>query len=156
VASINILVVDDHDAMRFALCTALRSQPDFHVSAEASNGLEAVKKAEEFQPDLVLLDISLPDMSGIQVARLIRQIAPRVEILVVTQYDGPHFVREAFAAGAIGYLNKSDTGDELFLAVRRVHAKKKFVSKSVKSLVVGTLGIEPEIGDSSGGSTDSV
>lgn len=98
------------------------------VIAEAADGLEAVRKAEEFQPDLVLLDIGLPELSGLHATGLIKKAAPKAEILVVTQYEEQFFARHAFAAGASGFLTKTKATAELIPAVRQVFGGKRFVS----------------------------
>jgi DNA-binding NarL/FixJ family response regulator len=127
--SIRILVVEDHVLVRQNLCTLLKAQPDMQVIAEATDGLEAVRKAEEFQPDLVLLDIGLPELSGLHATGLIKKAAPKAEILVVTQYEEQFFARHAFAAGALGFLTKTQATAELIPAVRQVFAGKRFVSR---------------------------
>jgi DNA-binding NarL/FixJ family response regulator len=139
-AAIRVLLVEDHELVRSNLSSLLASNLEFAVVSEASSGFEAVRKAEECQPDVIVLDISIPDLNGIQAAPVIRKIAPHAEILVVTQYDCPFIVREAFAAGARGFLTKSDAGSELLTAVRTVHSKKKFVSRSI-----GTAGLSTEV-----------
>lgn len=130
-AAIRILLVDDHQLVRNNLRNLLATDPEFVVVSEASGGFEAVHKAEEYQPDVVLLDVSIPDLNGLQAAPLIKKVAPNTEILFVTQFDNPFFVREAFAAGARGFLTKSDAGAELLTGVRTVHLKRRFVSKSI-------------------------
>lgn len=105
--SIRILVVDDHDRVRAVLCRLLLNESDFSVVGEAVTGAEALTKAENIQPDVILLDISLPDIDGLEVARRITSINPAPEILVVSDYcEGGS--EEAFRCGARGYLLKSD------------------------------------------------
>ena len=130
-AGIRILLVDDHEVLRSNIRRLLAVDSDFSVVSEACSGFEAVRKAEEHQPDIVLLDISIPELNGLQVAPLIKKVAPTSEILFVTQFDNPFFVREAFAAGGRGFLTKSDVGAELLTAIRTVYLKKEFVSHSV-------------------------
>lgn len=140
-AAIRILLVDDHQLVRNNLRNLLATEPDFIVVSEASSGFEAVRKAEECQPDVVLLDVSIPDLNGLQAAPLIKKVAPDSEILFVTQFDNPFFVREAIAAGARGFLTKSDAGAELLTGVRKVHLKRRFVSRSIAT---GALTAETE------------
>jgi CheY-like chemotaxis protein len=123
-----ILVVDDHDAVRREFCALLQAQPDLDVVCDAANGEEAVRRAAELQPDVVLLDISLPGLDGFTTARLIREGAPSAEILFVSQHDTLQMVREALRAGGRGYVVKLDAIDELVAAVRSVSQKRQFIS----------------------------
>jgi DNA-binding NarL/FixJ family response regulator len=125
------LVVDDHEVIRKKVCRLLATQPDFIVVCEASAGREAVLRASEHQPDVVVLDISLPDLNGLLAAPLIKKASPAAEILIVTNNETSFFVREALSAGARGFLCKSQLAAELIRAVRDVHAKKRFVSEAV-------------------------
>jgi len=130
---ISILVVDDLEVIRRQIGIILGSQRDLNVVAEASNAFEAIRNAERFQPDIVLLDISMPELNGLQAIPLIKKVAPSAEIVILTQYDNLFFVREAFITGAAGFLTKSDVPAELAIAVREVFAKRSFVSKSIAS-----------------------
>jgi DNA-binding NarL/FixJ family response regulator len=123
--------VDDHELIRRNICGLLTTQPDLSVVCEASAGHEAVRKASEYQPDVVLLDIGLPDLNGLLAAPLIKKAAPKAEILIVTNNESSFFVREALGAGARGFLCKSQLSAELIPAVREVHARKQFISKSL-------------------------
>ena len=128
---IRVLVVDDIQLIRERLCAILSEHSEFVVVAEASNGREAIEKARKYQPDVVLLDISMPDLNGLQAAPLIKQAAPAAQILIVTQHNSHFFMRAAFAAGALGFLEKKDAGSELLKAVKAVFSKKAFVSKGL-------------------------
>ena len=121
-------MVDDHEVMRRQLCRLLRSQPDMEVVCEADNGEGAIHSAYEFQPDVILLDIGLPGLDGFTAARHIRTVAPRTEILFVSQHDTIQMVREALRAGGRGYVVKGDALDELVPAVHAVREKKQFIS----------------------------
>ena len=134
---IRILVVDDAEVLRRAICRTLSARPECQVVSEVSNVISAIEKAKEHQPDVVLLDISLPDLSGLQAIRLIKKVAPRSEILIVTQHNNRFFVGEAFAQGARGFLNKADLGAELYEAVIEVLLKKRFLSTSVRAQKFG-------------------
>ncbi len=127
--TVRILVADDHEVVRSRLCSLLRMRPEFEVVSEASDGFQAVEKAEALQPDVVVLDISMPAMSGIEAAPRIRQLAPCAQILFVSQYNSPSVVREALSTGAHGYVVKSDAGRDLVDAVLAVSQGMEFVSR---------------------------
>jgi DNA-binding NarL/FixJ family response regulator len=131
-AAIRILVVDDHYIVRHTLCGFLNAEPDMEVVCEATGGLQAIRKAEQFQPDVVVLDIGIPELNGLNATPLIKQVAPKSEILVVSQYEDSFFVRRALAAGARGFITKTHVKAELIEAVRQVHAKKRFVGQQAK------------------------
>ena len=126
-----VLVVDDHDAWRRFVSATLQEQQGFLVIGEVRDGLEAVRKAQELQPDLIVLDIGLPALNGIQAARRIRQHAPKAKILFVSENRSYDVVEEALRTGAGGYVVKSDAGNELLPAVEAVLQGKRFVSSSL-------------------------
>lgn len=133
---IRLLFVDDNEIIRRDICTFLSLQPGLEVVAQASDGFEAIRMAEISQPDVVLLDISLPGLNGFQAAPLIKQVAPQAELLFVTIHDSPFFVREAFSAGALGFITKTDVPSQLAPAVQAVHRKAKFVSKHLAHILL--------------------
>jgi len=130
-SSIRVLVVEDYEPWRRYFSTALQKQPELQVIGEVSDGLEAVQKAEELQPDLVLLDIGLPTLNGIEAARRIRKVSPASRILFVSENRSADIAEEALSTGASGYLVKSDTGSELLPAVKAVLEGKRFISASL-------------------------
>jgi DNA-binding NarL/FixJ family response regulator len=103
------------------------------VICETSTGEQAVRKAEEFQPDLVLLDISLPGISGIETARRIRRVSPRSQIIFLSQHDSLQMVQDALKVGGQGYVTKIDAGSELLKAIRSVREGRRFVSQRIVS-----------------------
>ena len=117
-APLRILVVDDQVAVRRAVCSLLRSQPDFEVTCEAADGLEAIQKAQELRPDVIVLDISMPELNGLQAARQIRQVAPESEIVFLSQHRASDIIHEALAIGARGYVCKSHIASDLVDVVR--------------------------------------
>jgi DNA-binding NarL/FixJ family response regulator len=125
---VRVLVADDFAPWRRLLHTILREKPELQVVCEVSDGLEAVQKARELQPDLILLDIGLPTISGIEAARRIRSIAPRAKILFVSENYSIDIARGTLSAGGCGYVIKSDAGSELLAAVEAVFLGKQFVS----------------------------
>ena len=130
---VSVLLVDDYGPWRHFVSTTLRKQLDLQVIGEASDGLEAVQKAQQLKPDLILLDISLPTLNGIEAARRIREVSPKSRILFVSENRSWDIVEEALRAGAGGYVVKSDAASELVLAVRVVLQGKRFVSTSLAS-----------------------
>jgi DNA-binding NarL/FixJ family response regulator len=113
-------VVDDYEPFRRLVVSMLRKQPELQIICEASNGSEAVQKAEELQPDLILLDIGLPKLNGIEAARRIRKLSPKSKILFVSQESSADVVQEAFSLGALGYVVKTHAGKDLLAAVEAV------------------------------------
>src|SRR3954447_24608596 len=128
--STRVLVVDDHRAVRWAICHLLTEDPSLDVICQTANGEEAIKKAEELQPDLILLDISLPGISGVEAARQIRKVSPDSHIIFVSQQDSLEIVNEALRNGH-GYVTKSDAAQELLEAVRSVRNGSLFVSQRI-------------------------
>lgn len=126
VMAIRILIVDDHPVVRHGLRNLLEVQPGWEVIDEASDGLEALEKADRLNPDVILLDVSMPKMNGLEACRLIRKAVPESEILIVTQHDSPQMMREALEAGARGYIVKSNAGRDLLAAVAAVSEHKSF------------------------------
>jgi len=129
---ISVLVVDDLQKINDRLSAILSERSEVVVVGEASNGWEAVEMARKHQPDVVLLDISMPELNGLQAAPLIKQAAPAAQILMVTQHNSHFFVRAAFAVGVLGFMEKKDAGTELLKAVKDVFSKKTFVSKGLQ------------------------
>jgi DNA-binding NarL/FixJ family response regulator len=121
-----ILVVDDHPIVRHGLKTLLNGYPAWEVIAEAEDGIEAVEKACALRPDLIILDVSMPRMNGLEACRRIRKSAPECEVLIVTQHDSPQMMREALDAGARGYVVKSNAARDLLAAVTAVSQHKSF------------------------------
>jgi DNA-binding NarL/FixJ family response regulator len=126
--AVRILLVDDHPVVRQGLRTLLEGRNEWEVVGEASDGIEAVEKVGVLQPDVVVLDVTMPRMNGIEACRLIRQKNPGREILFVTQHDSPHMMREAMAAGARGYVVKSNLARDLVEAVDAVSQHREFTA----------------------------
>ena len=132
-SSLRVLVVDDCEPFRRFVCSTLEKKPDLQVVGEASDGLEAVQKAEELQPDLIVLDIGLPTLNGIEVARRIRKLRPQCKMLFMSQESSADVAQETFRLGAMGYIVKSHAGSELFVALEEVCQGRQFVSKGLSA-----------------------
>ena len=129
--TVRVLVVDDHEPFRRFTCSTLGKRRDVQVIGEASDGLEAVRKAEELKPDLIVLDIGLPTLNGIEVARRIRKLCPECKILFMSQESSAAVAQEAFSLGALGYVVKTHAGRELLAAVEAVCQGKQFVGRGL-------------------------
>ena len=111
--SSRVLVVEDFEPFRRLICSTLRERPEFQIIEEVTDGLEAVQKAEELQPDLIILDIGLPSLNGMDAARRIRKLSPKSKILFMSQESSADVVQEALVLGALGYVVKAHAGSEL-------------------------------------------
>jgi DNA-binding NarL/FixJ family response regulator len=131
---VRTLVVDDFSSFRRRVCWMLEENPEVRLIGEAADGAEAVQKAVEFQPDLILLDSDLPKLSGIEAARQIRKVVPKSKLLFVSQDSNPEVVQSAFYLGARGYVIKSDAARELLPAVKAVIQGAQYVSRALAGL----------------------
>ena len=130
--TIRILLVDDHPIVRQGLKTLLQGRAGWEVIGEASDGAEAVEKAKDLNPDVMVLDVTMPKMNGLEACRLLRRQAPKLEILFVTQHDSPQMMREAIEAGARGYVVKSNAARDLLAAVEAVSQHRVFTALNVR------------------------
>jgi DNA-binding NarL/FixJ family response regulator len=128
---LRVLLVDDYEPFRRFERLTLLAHEELQIVAECSDGDEAIQKADELKPDLILLDISLPTVNGIEAARHIRQVSPNSKILFVTENRSPDIAEEALSTGASGYVLKSDGATELLPAIKAVLEGKRFISASV-------------------------
>src|SRR3954447_2488538 len=129
--AVRILLVDDYRPWRGFLRSALDKSPQVQVVSEAGDGLEAVQSAEQLRPDLILLDIGLPGLNGIEAARRIRRLSPNSKIIFISENRSPEIATEALSAGGSGYVVKSDAGRELLPAIEAVIQNKQFLGASV-------------------------
>jgi DNA-binding NarL/FixJ family response regulator len=127
-STVRILVVDDFEIFRQFVVEVLGKRPELQVVGEASDGLEALQKAVELRPDLILLDIGLPSLNGIEVARQMRSLVPESKIIFLTQESSSDVVQEALSLGARGYVTKNMVRADLFAAVETVLSGMTFVS----------------------------
>jgi DNA-binding NarL/FixJ family response regulator len=128
VSLVRVLVVDDFDLWRGFVVSRLKERPDLQVVGVASDGLQAVQKAEELQPDLILLDVMLPKLNGIEAAQEIRRVAPLSKIIFVSSECDIDSVRTAFQAGGSGYVSKMEAAEGLLAGVEAVLRGERFVS----------------------------
>lgn len=134
---LRLLVADDHEIVRRGLQALLKAQPGWEVCAEAVNGREAVEKARTLKPDIVILDLAMPELNGLEATRQIRKSVPDAEVIILTMHESEQVVREVLDAGARGYILKSDAGRDLVAAVEAVSRKVPFFTSKVAELVLG-------------------
>ena len=127
---VRILVADDHEAVRKGVCAILASRLDVEVCGEASNGQEAIVKAHDLKPDLIILDITMPVLSGLDAARVIRLTLPELPILLLTMHEGKHIIEDAQKIGIEGFVYKSDASASLLAAVDAVLRNEPFFPKT--------------------------
>jgi len=131
-----ILIADDHELIRQGLRKALEERPGWTICGEASSGREAVSKALELRPDVVVLDVTMPALNGLEATRQIRRALPKTEVLILTMHDSERLAGEALAAGARGFLLKTDLGDTLLRAVEHLSRHEPFFTSKVAKLVL--------------------
>lgn len=133
---IEVLIVDDHAVLRAGLRTLLNLQPDIEVVGEASEGADALEKVKRFQPDVVLMDISLPDMEGLEVTADLKKKHPNVQVIILTMHEDQHYLYQALKAGASGYVVKRAADTELIEAIRAAYRGDAFLHPSMAKVVV--------------------
>jgi two-component system, NarL family, response regulator NreC len=134
---IRILLVDDHTILRAGLKMMLNAQPDMDVIGEAHDGRQAIQESQRLHPDIVLMDITMPDMSGIESTRQIKKVLPDVKILILTMHENDEYVFQALRAGASGYILKEAADTELISALHVVQNGNFYLSPSAQSAMVG-------------------
>lgn len=133
---IKVLLVDDHAIMRDGIRAILSLHDDIDIVGEASEGQEAIEKTRELSPDVVIMDVAMPDMDGIEATRRIRKESPNVKVIMLTQYDNKEYVLSAIKAGAAGYVPKRALGSELVSAVRAVNRGESFLYPSAAAALI--------------------
>ncbi|MGQ9629528.1 MAG: response regulator transcription factor [bacterium] len=133
---IRILLADDHTIVRKGICAILNSQGNMEVIGEAGNGREAVEMAQKLLPDVVVMDIVMPRLNGLEATRQIKKQNPNIGVLVLTAHEGEEHIFQALRAGATGYLLKRSDVDELLLAIRAVSQGKAFLSPLISKSIV--------------------
>ena len=140
-----ILIVDDHVVVRRGLRALLEGQAGIEISGEANNGVEALEQAKRAKPDLVLLDLTMPEMNGLDAARAIREASPQTDILVLTMHFSEELAREVLRCGAMGYLLKTDAENDLLAAVDHVrHRQTFFTGTLARRIIRNYVGVPEE------------
>jgi DNA-binding NarL/FixJ family response regulator len=134
--SLRILVADDHDIIRRGLKSLLTAKPGWEICAEAKNGREAVSLAEEHKPDVVVMDVSMPELNGLEAVRRIRKQLPKTEIVVLTLHFSDQLVHDIVEAGAKGYIMKSDADRDLVAAVEALSVRRTFFTPKAGEMVL--------------------
>ena len=149
---IKVLVTDDHQLFREGLVNLLFSAPDIEVVAEAVDGKDAIKKVSHFKPDVLLIDIAMPNMNGIEATRELKEKMPEIKIIALSMHSEKQYVKGILEAGADGYLLKNCTYQQLTDAIKSVHAGKKYLSTDITTMIINGY-LEPSKNDSEGIST---
>ena len=136
---ITVMIVDDHEMVRRGACSYLEAQPDIRVVAQAGSGEEAVKLAEEFVPDVVLMDLVMPGMDGVEATRKVKNISPRTQIIILTSFHQDEYIFPALQAGAISYLLKDVKATELVEAIRRAARGEATLHPRIASRLIKTF-----------------
>lgn len=136
---IKVLLADDHAILRAGLKTLLNAKPDIEVIGEATNGEETVRKSQELRPDIVLMDITMPGLSGTEATRQIRKQFPETKVLALSMHEDERYLYQMLEAGASGYIPKKAADTELLSAIRATHRGECFVHSSMTALLVSSL-----------------
>lgn len=134
--NVRILVADDHEVVRRGLRFTLESREGWEVCGEAVDGREAVVKAEELKPDIVIMDLTMPEMNGLEATRQIRRSLPQCEVLILTMHQSEQLVHEVLEAGARGYVLKSDAGNTIFDAIEHLMRNEPFFTSKVSEALL--------------------
>jgi len=134
--SVTIILADDHTIVRQGLAKLLEGEPEFHVVGEAENGREAVAKVEELKPHVVIMDIAMPLLNGIEATRQIKKIRPQTKVIILSMHCHDRYIRELFSLGASGYLLKDSTGSDIVKAIQAAINGDTYMSPSVSRLVI--------------------
>ena len=138
---INVLLVEDHELYRMGLSMLLSKAEDINLVAEAGDGIEGVRKAKELTPDVILMDIGLPNMDGIEATLKIKEFLPEVKILIFTSRDSEHDIFESFKAGADGYIMKGASPEQTISAIKAVFEGVGWIDPAIAKVVFSNIGI---------------
>jgi DNA-binding NarL/FixJ family response regulator len=135
-SALRILIADDHEVVRAGVRSLLESQPDCEICGEAVNGRQVVALAQELKPDVAILDITMPELNGLEATRQIRKLTPTVQVLILSVHESEELVREILDAGAHGYILKSDAGRELAAAMHALRKQETFFTSRVAQIAL--------------------
>src|SRR4029077_16898547 len=138
-SELRILIADDHELMRRGVRSLLEAEAGWKVVGEAADGQELVEKTEKLRPDVVVLDISMPRLNGLEAAHRIKKILPEVKILILSMHESEQLARSVLDAGARGYIAKSDTARDLVIAIEALRRNKTFFTPKVDQLVLDSF-----------------
>jgi DNA-binding NarL/FixJ family response regulator len=145
VKPLKILIADDHDLMRRGIRTLLESHAGWEVCGEADTGRDAVVKAEQMKPDIVILDVMMPELNGVEAARRIRKASPDTEVLILSVHYSDQLIREIIDAGVRGYIVKSDSDRDLVIAVENLANRKPFFTPRATELILTSFNNAAEV-----------
>ncbi len=146
---INVLLVEDHELYRMGLSMLLSKAEEINLVAEAADGLEGVKKARELSPQVILMDIGLPNMDGIEATQRIKEFLPETKILIFTSRDSEHDIFESFKAGADGYIMKGASPEQTISAIKAVYEGVGWIDPAIAKVVFSNLGVSRETSNTS-------
>ena len=133
--TIKIFIVDDHTLLREAWKMALASDDAFTIVGEAGNGEEAVEMIPKLRPDVITMDINLPGINGIETTKQVRKMLPGVKVLGISLHSQPSYARKMMQAGAMGYVTKNSSKEEMFKAITEIHQGRKYVCQEIKNIL---------------------
>ncbi len=140
-SKIKVMIADDHALVREGIMAFLRMHDEIEITGEAANGIEAIQKAKELRPDIILMDIAMPELGGIEATLEIKKTMPEIKILILTQYDDKAYVSRLLKAGVSGYILKHAVGTDLIAAIKAVAQGESYLHSSIASKVIdGYLG----------------
>jgi DNA-binding NarL/FixJ family response regulator len=146
-SALRILIADDHEVVRAGVRSLLEGQPDCEICGEAVTGRQVVALAQQLKPDIVILDITMPELNGLEATRQIRKVAPTVQILILSVHESEELVREILDAGAHGYVLKSDAGRELTAALQALRKHETFFTSRVAQIALRAYRTKKRAGD---------
>jgi len=134
--AIKVFLADDHAVIRDGMQALLETQSDIHVTGTASNGRDTVRQVQKLRPDVVIMDIAMPELNGIEATSQVRELSPSTEVLILSMHSTSEHIFRALKAGAKGYILKESAGQEVVKAVRAVSARKRYLAQSIEEAVI--------------------